>query len=761
MSPDAEPAAWTSRHALVLSPTPTHPLDAGNRKRIYEVCRTLRDRGSKITFLHYPAEDDWRGAFPLEDNRAMQSQWDAYFVSPVSRSLHEHSRAADHTIDEWWDPAIGDMLRWLFRGCLFDTFIVNYAWLSKAFEFCPPHVLKILDTHDRLSGRRELLAEYGIKPEFFHLTESEEAIALNRADVVWSIKPHEAEIFRSLTSRVVLNLPFVEPLERRVTAERDPRIIRFGMIGAANSINQINIEAFLDAAEDYVRRTLLPCEFWIAGSCCEVLRNRGLSYIRYIGRVRDTAEFYTDVDVVLAPITFSTGLKIKVGEALCAGKAVIAHEHAFEGYHALHEFHSLPSIGAMLRACRAVVAMPSLIRELEGLAVQSVSASRVDYLDAIDTTFMSFWRTKRGTCLIVAAAELYSGSIVLDHLIECSRYLRHLSSIVIVVDGGLEWLEDDRVYERLQGVGLLLTTQPPEGSDVPRLSRLHVTYRDLGDILEDGHFAYWFASRPTHFPTASPRRQRLAYIALDAFVCGQHAMSSRDFVREIGACFSEVVVVRRRQMEIVAECAEALAQRHYFAPLLWRGEDSVCVRAIRAADRNVVTLLIDDPTDPLVGLCLAVIRHSCSNPIELVVSPDGKRAAPDACKRAGQFGSTAETVGFVDYLRTRGSSKIAPWVVLDLSLSSAFDGLREVFERARVPVAELFAAGGRPAHGHWTPPTSRSGVFESVNWLQALLREKQAAATLIDARDESRNYSRDPGWCRVWQDLSRVIETTY
>ena len=35
---------------LVLSPTPTHPLDFGNRKRIHESCRQFKERGGQNSF---------------------------------------------------------------------------------------------------------------------------------------------------------------------------------------------------------------------------------------------------------------------------------------------------------------------------------------------------------------------------------------------------------------------------------------------------------------------------------------------------------------------------------------------------------------------------------------------------------------------------------------------------------------------------------------------------------------------------------------
>ena len=198
--------------------------------------------------MHYPAEGDWRERAPPGSIAAMARQWHEAHTVPVTRGLHDRAIGEDHTIDEWWDPAIGDMLNWLFRTHRFHVFIVNYAWLSKAFEFCPTGVFKILDTHDRFSGRRELLGRHGIAPEFFHTTVEEERIALDRADVVWSIKPEEAAFFRSITARPVANMPHSEPLAPGLRPRIAGSVVRFGIAGAANSINERNLRAFLAAA---------------------------------------------------------------------------------------------------------------------------------------------------------------------------------------------------------------------------------------------------------------------------------------------------------------------------------------------------------------------------------------------------------------------------------------------------------------------------------------------------------------------------------
>jgi len=44
--------------ALVLTPSPTHPQNFGNRNRIYNVCKAIKDRGVALDLLHYPSEWD-------------------------------------------------------------------------------------------------------------------------------------------------------------------------------------------------------------------------------------------------------------------------------------------------------------------------------------------------------------------------------------------------------------------------------------------------------------------------------------------------------------------------------------------------------------------------------------------------------------------------------------------------------------------------------------------------------------------------------
>jgi hypothetical protein len=349
----------------MLAPTPTWPLDQGNRRRIHALGQAIRAAGAEVHFAHYPAEHDWRGAADARAHAAMASQWDGYFVIPPTRPLHPSPAAGeDHAIDEWWDPAIGTFLDWFFARHRTDALVVHYPFLSRALSHAPPRCLRVLDMHDRFAGRRQLLAQAGIAPEFFHTTEAEEAKALARADVVLAIKREEAAAFRRAAATPVLVLPHAEP-ERAAPQAPGRGVLRFGLLGARNSVNLAATRAFLAALHERLRRSLLPCEVVLAGSVCDDIPERALPrYVRRLGRVAEVEAFYAEADVVLAPVAVSTGLKIRVGEALAFGRPVLALSHAFEGYPPQHPFHALPDLAALLEAMHRCVAEPALLPAL-------------------------------------------------------------------------------------------------------------------------------------------------------------------------------------------------------------------------------------------------------------------------------------------------------------------------------------------------------------------------------------------------------------
>ena len=338
-------------HLLVISPAPSAPPNQGNRQRIHGVCKAFKERGAIIHFGYLPRE--WGGNYDAEDQAKMSDQWDFCDTIIPTGKLRYRAKGPHHEIDEWWDEAVDRYVRYKCTGVAFDACLVNYAFLSKAFEALPPNVVRILDTHDRLSGRKEMLEQHGVEPEFFYTTEAEEQIALNRADLILAITPEEASVFRTMTTKPVMTLGHLP--ERPNSTRVEPstaRTVRMGFIGSANSVNSTNLSSFFTVLAATAPDGIEGVEFHIYGKCCSHVHvpPECKPYVHLHGRVDDLAAAYRAIDCVFVPFMFGTGQKIKLIEALSFAKPLIATASASEGSGSSSPHHQLKSHAAVVAA---------------------------------------------------------------------------------------------------------------------------------------------------------------------------------------------------------------------------------------------------------------------------------------------------------------------------------------------------------------------------------------------------------------------------
>ena len=428
---------WSGVRVLVLSPTPTHPQDFGNRKRIHALCSNLRKRGAQIVFVHYPAEAEWRSRIPDKAEQCMARCWDGFYTVPVTRDLHPDPCGEYHTIDEWWDEAIGEFLTWLFGVRTFDVFIVNYTWLSKAFEFAPASVTRILDTNDRFSGRKELLQKHGLRPEFFYTTEEEEGKGFARADLVWAIKDHEREQFEKITSTPVLTLLHIDEETALPRPRRDPEgYLRVGIIGARNRVNAANLQNFLDEAIPVFERYFAPIRLIVAGTVCSTLDDGDPRFVSMIGETDDIDGFYQTIDVACIPVAFSTGLKIKVAEALARRCPVVSLAHAFEGFPPRHPFHTIADFHELAGKLVELSFQPEMLGELAKASGRARKAVRRS-IDACLRSTRQIVRRKQQTVLYCVDSSAFKETGCLSAVIAstCKRLLEFGSLVVIAVSG--------------------------------------------------------------------------------------------------------------------------------------------------------------------------------------------------------------------------------------------------------------------------------------------------------------------------------------
>lgn len=751
---------------LVLSPTPTYPLDQGNRKRVYSVCRQFQERGARIHFLHYPLE--WVAGIPGESLRQMSQQWDSFYQVPPTRPLHAEAEGEDHRIDEWWDYGIGDYLRWLFSHRYFDAFVVNYPYLSKAFEYAPSHVYRILDTHDRFTGRRQLLEAQGIGREYFHTTQDQEAIALQRSDLIWAIKEQEEDFFRQISPTPVCTLHHIEPQNPigRVLTPEDEDYLVLGNIGVRNSINVQNAKAFIHNVLPKFRKYLAPIKIKFAGGMCTDLQEfAGRGGIELMGWVESVESFYAAIDAIVVPMTFSTGLKIKAVEALTTGLPIVAHKHAMEGIPINHSFQACQSLDEIAEACLELAYDRSLLKDLAG-------ATKTSYRQMHDrverSTLWTIGKMLKGRSLIAIVLNeqfFEENSPAREHAIQTIYYLKHLGDLVYYVDAPLtkkraaafkyhniigkivlspeaakaSGLEDSREAEALLGVACAVSSL--EEFCTPR------------QIL-----CLWLLDVPTQLQSgiASALRSIPVYVRTD--VLRSHCQEKGD-IQILLSLLKEF-----RNLTLVSCSLSALSGE---GDLLPHARTAVVPYWRQLPDRFGGSWQSAAPPFILAHRSTMVFAYAvwkvCTRLFPAELYPAVFMAGGDAVEilpgetwqgDSQWVAAMADEGELLDRLGDR-----RPQFVLDLSGNCPqFAIACETFKRAGVPMIIPNCEGSS-----WLAAMQKNSVFRPVSvfdLISLLGRLVMDESYLAELEEEMRNrsaseYANDAGWSRIWRELTQ------
>lgn len=361
-----------SKKILVISPVPFFPHAQGNYARIHALMSLIKELGWEITYLYVKTanDEDLQRMRDFLDGRLYVFGIDCSKFNPLpptktvgllqcfSTKLKRIAGAAGKfvpeskllavfrrlrgplfsvfgdrwfafRIDDYYPPELDRFVGGLAANHDFAAVLIEYAWLSHAFTVFGPSTLKILDTHDIYSRRHRIFAWQGIEPGGFSTTPDQEAIALNRADVVWAIQDTEADFFRRLTEKRVLTVGHVVVSRFNTAAgERyDPSNIL--IVGSDNICNRFGIKWFIQEVFPALVQRKPEIKLIIAGGIGDAISDH--PRIEKLGYIDCLADAYSRADISINPVYFGTGLKIKTIDALSFGHALVTAPNGASG----------------------------------------------------------------------------------------------------------------------------------------------------------------------------------------------------------------------------------------------------------------------------------------------------------------------------------------------------------------------------------------------------------------------------------------------
>ncbi len=313
---------------LVLADTPFAPPTAGNRRRVHDMIAFLRARGATVGMLLLPAAD--------------RAEWDV----PAMRAALDHLEIADDLpirpagpglvrrlvpalplpLDAWCPPAFRARAAQLAADWSADVVLAVYVYLSAAL----PEVRRaaagplrtVIDTQDLMHRRRAAYAAAGLPAQWFHTTRARERRGLARADLVLAIQDDDAAVLRGLVpGRSVLTVPHAQPVTPAPPEAARPH--RLLLVASYNDLNVVGLRWLLDAVWPQMRRAVPDAELVVCGNVVEKMTARPAG-VAFRGVVPALDAEYAAARVVLVAVPSGTGLKVKLVEALCHGRPVVA-----------------------------------------------------------------------------------------------------------------------------------------------------------------------------------------------------------------------------------------------------------------------------------------------------------------------------------------------------------------------------------------------------------------------------------------------------
>ena len=270
--------------------------------------------------------ETFRARFPGVDLVLDDWNWKLAFIQKLKGLIaYLGSWPATRALRTWL-PMLTPEFDRLQRDPDLKLALVSYPWGISHLNGSPGPRM-IVDTHDLAaleligdnpSGQPDTRSMLVLKRELFYL---------GQADEIWSISYSEGQFLKSLLEGERVRI--VPPSLRswNVAAATDvPPVYDLVFVGSNNRWNGDAISGFLSAYGGWN----LPLKIAIAGSVCRDRRLSAQNGVELLGFVDDLAALYAQARAAICPVE-GTGTKIKLIEALSAGRPVFAAPGALKG----------------------------------------------------------------------------------------------------------------------------------------------------------------------------------------------------------------------------------------------------------------------------------------------------------------------------------------------------------------------------------------------------------------------------------------------
>ena len=325
------------KRILIISPTPTHPTNAGNRRHIYSIVNHLKSLNCSVYFFYVNRESfdlSLMSDFFNNELIVFNETFERSFLQKVKRkielltfglfdfsTIRKERRKFNQPLDIDFPFEIIPEILTIIKNKSIDTVIVEYVILSKILTYLPKKIKKIIDTHDRFTDRFEIYLNQGLTPSWTSLNKKDEIRGLNRANSIICLNSEELNFYKENGFKGSSCLYYDLSLKKDLSQKgKDLNLL---YLASANDINKLSINAFLDNHFTSLVEQFPKLQLFVAGEISKHIKLKHKN-IKLLGYVDDLENYYSEGGVVINPEIKGTGQKIKSIEALRYNKILVS-----------------------------------------------------------------------------------------------------------------------------------------------------------------------------------------------------------------------------------------------------------------------------------------------------------------------------------------------------------------------------------------------------------------------------------------------------
>jgi succinoglycan biosynthesis protein ExoO len=285
------------------------------------------------------ATHDIRGVWRFGD-LVVSRDWRVYLavaravVSQVARRLGvtadwAKDRPLPYAIAIPWTKRDRAFVRKAAKGKA-DIAIADYMFQAEGFASLPDGGTPTAIAMHDLFHARAARSDSGVNRDSVAEVDREREIAmLARADAVIAIQATEAAF---VAEHVPDTQAILAPMAAHPVATPQPgNGDRLLFVGSNTAPNVIGLQWLFDEVWPIVRAAWPEARLDVAGTVARAFPAGGPPGVRFLGLVDDLDALYAEAGIVISPLTFGSGLKIKLIEAMAQGKAIVATSITLQG----------------------------------------------------------------------------------------------------------------------------------------------------------------------------------------------------------------------------------------------------------------------------------------------------------------------------------------------------------------------------------------------------------------------------------------------